>query len=156
MTIIRGVARAVREKAVELAGGDSVRADIAVLAAGLKPQVPDGIATAADGVEIDETLRALQDRRVFAAGDCATILGHPRPKLGVFGVRAAPILIDNLIAAAAGEGALECYRPQTRWLSILDMGDGTGLARYDGLVFHGAPALWLKRWIDHGFLDRYR
>ncbi|PWE18629.1 hypothetical protein DDZ18_03250 [Marinicauda salina] len=156
VTIVRGAARTVSDDAIELDDGDAIAADIAVLAAGLKAQVPGGIETAAGGVEVDETLRAMQDRRVFAAGDCAAILGHPRPKLGVFGVRAAPILVDNLIAAATGEGALQRYRPQGRWLSILDMGDGTGLARYDGVVFDGAPALWLKRRIDRGFLDRYR
>jgi hypothetical protein len=47
---------------------------------------------AATGLPLDErgflavadTLRSTGDERVFAVGDCATVLKHPRPKAGVF------------------------------------------------------------------------
>ena len=71
----------------------------------------------------------------------------------MFGVRAAPVLLANLIARAT-DAPLKAYRPQARWLSIVDLGDGTGLATRGGLWSHGRAALWLKRRLDLGFVAR--
>lgn len=130
--------------------------DILIAATGLTANLPDGFGQAQEGLPVNEDLSWTEDASIFAVGDCARILDHPRPKLGVFGVRAAPVLIHNLIQAAAGRSARRRYTPQSRWLSILDVGDGTGLARYGDLAFQGKPALTLKRWIDGRFLQRYR
>jgi NADH dehydrogenase FAD-containing subunit len=106
-------------------------------------------------LRVSPTLQSLGDPTVFAAGDCAAIEGHPRPFAGVFGVRAAAILIDNLCASATG-APLRAYRPQSRWLAILDLGDGTGLAMRGRLWWAGRLALGLKRRLDLGFLKRSR
>ena len=76
----------------------------------------------------------------------------PRPPAGVFGVRAAPILLHNLLAARGG--ARLPYRPQRRWLSIMDLGDRTGLAVRGRVWWLGRSALWLKRRLDLGFVRR--
>jgi hypothetical protein len=73
----------------------------------------------------------------------------------VFGVRAAGVLIDNLCATARGEPPGP-YRPQARWLSILDLADGTGLAMRGSLWWAGRTALRLKRHLDLGFVKRSR
>lgn len=130
--------------------------DILVAATGLAANLPDGLDAGDDGLPVNEDLSWTGDDCVYAVGDCARMVDHPRPKLGVFGVRAAPILIQNLINAAGGRTARRRYVPQSRWLSILDVGDGTGLARYGDLAFQGKPALKLKRWLDGRFLQRYR
>lgn len=130
--------------------------DILVAATGLSANLPDGFGDATGGLPVHEDLSWTGEGPVFAVGDCARMVDHLRPKLGVFGVRAAPILIHNLIQTAAGRSARRRYTPQSRWLSILDVGDGTGLARYGELAFQGKPALTLKRWIDGRFLQRYR
>jgi len=130
--------------------------DILVAATGLSANLPEGLDAGEEGLPVNEDLSWTGDGTVFAVGDCARMLDHPRPKLGVFGVRAAPILIQNLINAAGGRTARRRYTPQSRWLSILDVGDGTGLARYGELAYQGKPALTLKRWLDGRFLQRYR
>jgi hypothetical protein len=73
----------------------------------------------------------------------------------VFGVMAAPRLVDNLIAAAGGQ-PLSAYQPQSRYLAILNMGDGYGLALWDRFWWFGKSAMRLKHRIDTRFLERYR
>jgi NADH dehydrogenase FAD-containing subunit len=115
------------------------------------------------GLEIDRngrlltsrTLQALEDPRVFAAGDCGVIENDPRPCVGVFGVRAGPVLAGNLLAFMTGD-RLAAFRPQRHWLAIMDLGDGTGLALRGRLWWMGRAALYLKRRLDLGFVRRTR
>ncbi|NBB92311.1 MAG: FAD-dependent oxidoreductase [Gammaproteobacteria bacterium] len=107
------------------------------------------------GLRVNHCLQSAADERIFAAGDCADIEGENLPRLGVFGVMAAPVLVDNLIAAA-GRQPLSSYDPQSRYLAILNMGDGHGLALWDRFWWFGKSAMWLKHRIDTRFLDAYR
>jgi NADH dehydrogenase FAD-containing subunit len=107
------------------------------------------------GLRVNHCLQSVADARIFAAGDCADIEGEDLPRLGVFGVMAAPVLVDNLLAAAC-QRPLVAYDPQSRYLAILNMGDGHGLALRGRLWWFGKSAMWLKHWIDTRFLDRYR
>jgi NADH dehydrogenase FAD-containing subunit len=144
---------------VVIAGGETFAFDDLILATGLvaKPLVCElGLpCDKSAGLTVTEQLHSIADPLVFAAGDCADIQGHPLPKLGVFGVRAAPILCHNLLAAACGE-PLKSYRPQRIYLAILNLGDGTGLATWGPLWWQGKVSLWLKDWIDRRFLNTYR
>lgn len=150
---------ALEEGAAVLESGERLVFDHALIATGLKaPPLVGQLGLEADpegGLLVGETLQAPGDARLFAAGDCAAIAGHPRPKLGVFGVRAAPVLHDNLLAAAGGR-SMRRYRPRRRWFSALDLGDGAALARHGGLWAMGKPLYRLKRWLDERFLARYR
>ncbi|MEM7567564.1 MAG: FAD-dependent oxidoreductase [Pseudomonadota bacterium] len=161
---------------IALEGDERLAFDHVVLATGLSahPLVGAlGLAHDAQaGLFVSPTLNAPDDPRVFAAGDCAAIVGAPRPKVGVFGVRAAPILCDNLLTAAKDgpePDSLRPYRPQTRWLWVANLGDGTGLGAWGGevgtapgarlrpgVLWRGRSALWLKETIDARFMARYR
>ena len=101
------------------------------------------------------TLQSIDDATILATGDGAVIDGQDRPAAGVSGVRAAPVLLDNLVALGRSR-PLRSYRPQSRWLSIIDLGDGRGLATCGRLRFLGQAALWLKRHLDLGFVRRMR
>lgn len=107
------------------------------------------------GLAVTPALHSPHDHRVFAAGDCADIAGWDLPKVGVFGVRAAPVLADNLLAAAAG-APLRRYRPQRVWFASQNLGDGTGLATWGPLWWRGRTALAIKDRIDRRFMERYR
>lgn len=153
---LSGRAETLSNGAVITTAGDQAAADLVIAATGLRASLPDGLGPAEDGLPVGPDLSWLEDPRLFAAGDCAHMTHAPRPKLGVFGVRAAPVLIDNLIAAGNGEAARKRYDPQSRWLSLMDLGDGTALGRYGDLSHRSGVALKLKRWIDARFLARYQ
>ena len=143
--------------ALVLSDGESLDADHVVLATGLTaPGWLDGLGLAFDdGLVVDKKLRSIDDDRVFAVGDCARIQGHSLPRLGVFGVRQAPVLLANLRAVARGQ-PMQHYTPQSKWLSILDLGDGTGLATRGERWWQGRASAWLKHWLDRRFIERYR
>ena len=151
-------AAAVGPDAVQLVSGRRVAADAALMTTKAKPAdwfVASGLPRAPDGfLALDETLRVSGHERIFAAGDCATSLVHPRPKAGVFAVRQAPALADNLRRAARGE-APRPFRPQRRWLSILSTADGSAIAARAPFVAEGR---WVWRWkdrIDRRFMARF-
>lgn len=154
-----GEAAVRRPGEVLLSDGRALPCVLLVLATGLR--APDviadlGLPLSTDGrLAVGPTLQSTEDPRVFAVGDCAVITGSPRPPAGVFGVRAAPILAHNLAALGTG-GRLATYAPQSRWLSILDLGDGTGLALRGRFWSLGRGALMLKRRLDLGFVDGLR
>jgi NADH dehydrogenase FAD-containing subunit len=132
--------------------------DILVNATGLLPSPlvrTSGLPVDKDGgLKVDEYLRSIADRDVYGGGDCIAFAGRSLPRAGVFGVRQAPILANNLLASF-GHGRPRRFRPQARHLSIMNLGDGTGLARWGSLHWRGRAALRLKDWIDLRFIRSY-
>ena len=105
-------------------------------------------------LEVEDTLQVLGQDHIFAAGDVATQVNHPRPKAGVYAVRQGPVLADNLRAMVKGE-ALRRYRPQKRFLSLLSLGDRRAVADRG---FFWASGAWVWRWkdaIDRKFMARF-
>ncbi|MDI5891253.1 selenide, water dikinase SelD [Halomonas rhizosphaerae] len=105
-------------------------------------------------IEVDDTLRSPSDPRIFAAGDIARQVNHPREKAGVFAVRQGRPLADNLRAAVTGR-PLAPYRPQARWLALISTGDRHAVASRGGLCLAGD---WVWRWkdgIDRRFMARF-
>lgn len=147
------------EQALIATDGSRFEADLVVLATGL---VADSLVDdtglpirAPAGLRVNASLQSIADDRVFAAGDCAALEGHDLPKLGVFGVRQAAFLHANLRARIAGK-PLAPYRPQKRYLAILNLGDGTALSTWGPFWWHGRASMWWKDRIDRRFLDAYR
>jgi NADH dehydrogenase FAD-containing subunit len=139
-------------------GGEEVRADLVLAATGVAPPavfVRSGLATGEDGaLWVDRHLRSPNDHRLFGGGDAVAFRGGRLPQFGVYAIRQGPVLYNNLQAALRGE-PLSPYRPQRRYLYVLDLGDGSGLAIYGPLTNRGRPALWLKHLIDWRFVREY-
>jgi selenide, water dikinase len=115
-----------------------------------------GLALTKSGfVAIDETLRSLTDPRIFAVGDVATMLSHPREKAGVYAVRQGPPLDGNLRRALAGQ-RLRRAIPQQRGLALIGTGDKRAVAARGPFAAEGAYLWRLKDWIDRRWMRRYR
>lgn len=156
---IRTGARLVEIGAHEVVFADGTRLehDHVVLATGL---APPPLATqpdlgGAEGIPVRDTLQHRDHDDVYAAGDCADFLPGTLPRIGVHGVRQGPVLLDALLGRGTGE-APPTYRPQSRALSVLDLGDGTGLAVRGRVWWLGRASLLLKGWLDRRWLSRYR
>ena len=136
---------------VILGSQDPVQSSFTVGAAGAFPHAWLGQTDLPliDGfIETTPDLSVKGDPSLFAVGDCATMPFAPRPKAGVFAVRAAPVLHHNLRAALTG-GARKTFKPQKNYLKLISLGGKSAMAEKFGLAFSG-PLLW--RWKDH--IDR--
>ncbi len=93
---------------------------------------------------------------LFAVGDCATLTDFPAtPKAGVYAVRQGPYLIENLLAAIERR-PLRSYRPQSDFLTLLNVGDGTALGAKWGMSFEGEWVMRLKDRIDRAFMKKFQ
>ena len=148
--------------ALSLSDGRSLPSDAVVWCTQAEaPQwlAASGLACDAAGcVRVADTLQSASHDGVFAAGDCAA-LASPRPKAGVFAVRAGPPLTANLRAALL-RAPLQPWAPQPRQLALLALGDGTAVASWGPLAAGGdsraGRALYrLKDRIDRAFMRMY-
>jgi pyridine nucleotide-disulfide oxidoreductase family protein len=112
---------------------------------------------------VEDTLQSQTHPQVFASGDIATMVNHPRPKAGVFAVRQGKPLFENLRRILLGK-SLKPYKPQKQYLSLIGTGDeramsATGNAYATRCPFTLPPhkLLWhYKDWIDRRFMERFR
>ena len=117
---------------------------------------------AASGIACDRTgcirvsrdLQSVSHPHIFAAGDCATLEGDPRPKAGVWAVRAGAPLTENLRRAANGQ-VLKPWKQQRDALAILGLGHGRAVAWRNGIAVQGRTVGWLKDRIDRRWMRMY-
>ena len=170
----RAVRRALVDAGVELVSGvtaTGLEADRLLLSDGTYIEVATALwATGVEGpaflaasgiacdragcIRITRTLRSVSHPHIFAAGDCASLDGSPRPKAGVWAVRAGAPLAENLRRAATGK-ALQTWKPQRDALVILGMGNGRAVAWRNGLSIQGRGIWWLKDRIDRRWMRMY-
>jgi selenide,water dikinase len=114
-----------------------------------------GLALDADGfVRVQATLNSASHADVYAAGDVVA-LPEPRPRSGVYAVRAGPLLAENLLRAMAGR-APRPWRPQARALYLLNTADRRAVALWGGCSVRGHAVWRWKDWIDRRFVARRR
>jgi selenide,water dikinase len=103
---------------------------------------------------VNDCLQSVSHPEVFGAGDCATNLQNPRPKAGVFAVRAGPALAANLIAALRGAPLKRHVTPK-RFLALISCGGRWAVGVWGPFSFEGGWVWHWKNRIDRRFLASY-
>lgn len=141
-----------------LAAGARVQANAVVWATGAAPPAwlsESGFDLDQHGfINVRETLQTVSHGNVFAAGDIATLVNHPRPKSGVYAVKQGVPLAQNLRRVARGM-PLKRYAPQRRTLALISTGSKHAVATWGSLAWQGR---WVWDWkdrIDRNFVQRY-
>lgn len=105
-------------------------------------------------IRVRDTLQAENDDAIFAAGDIANVINHPREKAGVFAVRQGPPLADNLKRMAIGRSA-KAFNPQKKWLALISTGDQFAVASRGDFSVAGTWVWRWKNWIDQRFMAKF-
>lgn len=114
---------------------------------------------------------------VFAAGDCAHFSPHPLPKAGVYAVRQAETLFENLLACLPlnkqtvnntqvlnnntcltghTPARLKPFKPQNHVLAIINMGNQFALAQKGRWSAQGFWPWLYKRKVDQSFMSKFK
>ncbi|MFV0435764.1 MAG: NAD(P)/FAD-dependent oxidoreductase [Desulfopila sp.] len=139
--------------------GENTSFDILFLATGLTPSrvfADSAIATGTDGgMLVNQFLQSTQYPEIFGGGDCISFQPEPLAKVGVYAVRQNPVLCHNLMATLE-QRPLRPFVPGGSYLTILNLGDGTGLLHKWSLTWHGRLAFRVKDAIDRRFVRTFR
>ena len=114
-------------------------------------------------LRVTEQLRTPTHPRIFAAGDCATLLDRPLPKVGVHAVKQGPDLRANLdrtlrhlsTGGAPPAPSLTSFRPYPTAPLILSTGTREGLWTAGSMWAAHPWVLRLKHWIDRHWIRAY-
>jgi len=148
----------VAANSLQTATGEVLAADeiVWVTQAGGAPWLREtGLALDEKGfIRVHDTLQTETDPLIFAAGDCAAMLDHPLEKAGVFAVRMAKPLTENLRRTIMRQRLLS-YRPQQRWLALISTGDQHAVASRGNFYARGDLVWRWKDWIDRRFMRKF-
>jgi selenide,water dikinase len=142
---------------VRLADDTLILSDFTTGAAGARPHdwIADIKLDLHEGSLVVGPTLQTSDPDIFAVGDCAYLSHDPRPKAGVFAVREAPFLFDNLRARLSGEKNMRNYYPQKDYLKLVSLGGKSALAEKLGTARSGALLWRWKNHIDRKFMDQF-
>eukprot|EP00903_Cladosiphon_okamuranus_P015210 g14058.t1 len=106
-------------------------------------------------IEVNDFLESTNTPGVFAVGDCAHMVNHPRPKAGVFAVRQGPPLAENLRRILEGR-AMNSFKPQKAFLGLISTGDENAVLSWRGLAWESTKLWTFKDYIDVKWMRKYK
>ncbi len=106
-------------------------------------------------VKVGPTLQSVSHEFVFAAGDVAAVQGvRPFAKNGVYSVRMGETLYHSISAALQSQ-PFPKFRPQPRYLALMNGGQGDGMFSYGAFTLYGRWARKLKSRIDEAWVSSF-
>ncbi len=156
-TVLPGIPAGARRALLAALGTGGPGPVVATIAAGrtLGPAwlARSGLACDESGcVRTDAARRSVSHPWVLAAGDAAAVDGEPRPKGGVWAVRAGPVLHATLFAILAGREPRGVV-PQRTALTIVGLGSGRAVGWRGGVFVTGRLPFLLKQRLDAAWLS---
>ncbi|MBH88952.1 MAG: selenide, water dikinase SelD [Magnetovibrio sp.] len=105
-------------------------------------------------VKVEDTLQVRNHPNIFACGDIANVVKHPRPKAGVFAVRQGVALTKNLRRVLLGKRT-KPFRPQKSVLALISSGNKFCVANRGSFTLSGNWLWTWKNWIDQRFIKKF-
>ena len=103
----------------------------------------------------NQKLQVLGHPNVFASGDCGVIKNAERPPGGVWAVRSAQTLAQNLAAYSKG-ATLRHWTPQRHAIELIGDQQGRAWLRWRNRTWGPSIMIWtIKSWIDRRFRDKF-
>ena len=157
--VLDTIAQRVESGAVVIEGEHTLASDAALIATGASAAAwlrDTGLTLDERGfIAVNSYLQSTSHPFVFAAGDVVSLIETPRPRSGVYAVRAAPPLADNLTAVLAGR-PLSAFKPQRRALYLLTTGPKHAIASWGPWAFGGRWVWYWKNRIDRDYIAKFR
>ncbi|MGQ0673598.1 MAG: FAD-dependent oxidoreductase [Hyphomicrobium sp.] len=156
--VLDDAARAITPDGIDLASGRRIAADAVLVSTRAAPPgwfATTGLPRTEHGfLATRPTLQLLDDTDIFAVGDCATVVEHPREKSGVFAVRQGPVVAENLRRRIHGQPA-RAFVPQRQFLTLVSLGEKRAIAARGSFAVAGRWAWRWKDWIDRAFMRMF-
>jgi len=100
-------------------------------------------------------LQSVSHEYVFATGDIGTQKATPSDKAGVFAVRQAPFLFQNIRRFLLNK-KLKPYKPQSDFLSLMATGKKSAIGNRGPVCVQGTWVWRCKDWIDRKFMNQFQ
>jgi selenide, water dikinase len=143
---------------LRLTNGEVIDTQLTVLATGYAAAPlleKTDLATADDGsVLVNRYLQSSNQPHIFAAGDCAEIVGTALPKSGRWAERQGVLLAANLHAYMRGK-PLQPFVYNRRGMNVISLGERRAVVSRFGVAVSGR---WVWRWkdsLDRKWIQRY-
>jgi len=140
-----------------LSDGTNIHSDFTIMTAGAHPYTwieKSGIPCNEGFIVVDSYLKSSKFPFLYAAGDCAHLDSSPRPKAGVFAVRAGPYLFHNIISVFENRAPRKFF-PQRNHLKLISIGGQKAISSGRGFQFSGNTIWRWKNFIDKKFMEGF-
>ena len=142
---------------VILKDGLRISGDLVVSCVGALPNpiiTNSGLESVCGFASVEKTLKIKNLVNGFAVGDCADFPSNSIRKSGVYAVRQAPILHQNILNFFSKK-LLKNFSPQKDHLKLLVYTDNEAILLRNGLAFSGRVFWKFKKYIDRKFINDF-